>query len=63
MRVFVAGASGAIGEPLIAELLVQGHSMVDMTTSEAKESGEPGSRGGYRRRVRCAGGARTCRFW
>src|SRR5271165_7410252 len=34
MRVFVAGASGAIGEPLIAELLKQGHSVVGMTTSE-----------------------------
>jgi len=36
MRVFVAGASGAIGEPLIAELLNQGHSVVGMTTSEAR---------------------------
>jgi 2-alkyl-3-oxoalkanoate reductase len=33
MRVFVAGASGAIGEPLIAELLKQGHSVVGMSTS------------------------------
>jgi 2-alkyl-3-oxoalkanoate reductase len=36
MRVFVAGASGAIGEPLIAELLKKGHSVVGMTTSEAR---------------------------
>ncbi|WP_213805529.1 NAD(P)-dependent oxidoreductase [Granulicella sp. dw_53] len=36
MRVFVAGASGAIGEPLIAELLKQGHSVVGMTTSETR---------------------------
>src|SRR5580692_4211768 len=36
MRVFVAGASGAIGEPLIAELLERGHSVVGMTTSEAR---------------------------
>ena len=36
MRVFVAGASGAIGEPLIAELLARGHSVVGMTTSEAR---------------------------
>ena len=36
MRVFVAGASGAIGRPLIAELLKQGHSVVGMTTSEAR---------------------------
>jgi uncharacterized protein YbjT (DUF2867 family) len=36
MRVFVAGASGAIGEPLIAELLKRGHSVVGMTTSEER---------------------------
>ena len=36
MRVFVAGGSGAIGEPLIAELLKQGHSVVGMTSSEAR---------------------------
>jgi 2-alkyl-3-oxoalkanoate reductase len=36
MRVFVAGASGAIGEPLIAELLKQGHSVVGMTTNEER---------------------------
>ncbi|MBB5345215.1 NAD-dependent epimerase/dehydratase family protein [Tunturibacter empetritectus] len=36
MRVFVAGASGAIGEPLIAELLKQGHSVVGMTTSATR---------------------------
>ena len=36
MRVFVAGASGAIGEPLIAELLERGHFVVGMTTSEAR---------------------------
>jgi len=36
MRVFVAGASGAIGQPLIAELLNQGHTVVGMTTSEAR---------------------------
>jgi len=36
VRVFVAGASGAIGEPLIAELLERGHSVVGMTTSDAR---------------------------
>ena len=36
MRVFVAGASGAIGEPLVAELLKKGHSVLGMTTSEAR---------------------------
>jgi uncharacterized protein YbjT (DUF2867 family) len=35
MRVFVAGASGAIGEPLIAELVKRGHSVVGMTKREA----------------------------
>lgn len=35
MRVFVAGASGAIGEPLTAALLEHGHSVVGMTTSVA----------------------------
>ncbi len=36
MRVFVAGASGAIGEPLVAELLRKGHSVVGMTASETR---------------------------
>lgn len=36
MRVFVAGASGAIGEPLITELLKRGHSVIAMTTSETR---------------------------
>lgn len=35
MRVFVAGASGAIGQPLIAELVRQGHVVTGMTRSEA----------------------------
>jgi len=36
MRVFVAGASGAIGEPLIAQLLKHGHSVVGMTTNKVR---------------------------
>jgi 2-alkyl-3-oxoalkanoate reductase len=36
MRVFVAGASGAIGEPLITTLLKKGHSVVGMTTNETR---------------------------
>ena len=58
MRVFVAGASGAIGEPLIAELLERGYSVVGMTTSEARAKNLEGSgrRGSDRGRVRCAGG-------
>jgi 2-alkyl-3-oxoalkanoate reductase len=35
MRVFVAGASGAIGRPLIAELIRQGHTVIGMSQSEA----------------------------
>ncbi|GIW73409.1 MAG: dTDP-glucose 4,6-dehydratase [Planctomycetota bacterium] len=33
MRVFVAGASGAIGRPLVARLLMAGHQVVAMTRS------------------------------
>ena len=35
MKVFVAGASGAIGKPLIAELIRKGHRVTGMTQSEA----------------------------
>jgi nucleoside-diphosphate-sugar epimerase len=35
MNVFVAGASGAIGRPLIAQLIRQGHTVTGMTRSEA----------------------------
>jgi nucleoside-diphosphate-sugar epimerase len=35
MKVFVAGASGAIGRPLIAELIRKGHTVTGMTHSEA----------------------------
>jgi nucleoside-diphosphate-sugar epimerase len=35
MKVFVAGASGAIGQPLIAELIRQGHTVTGMSRSEA----------------------------
>jgi nucleoside-diphosphate-sugar epimerase len=35
MKVFVAGASGAIGQPLIAELICKGHTVTGMTHSEA----------------------------
>jgi nucleoside-diphosphate-sugar epimerase len=39
MRVFVAGATGAIGRPLIAELVRQGHAVTGMTRSEAGARG------------------------
>jgi nucleoside-diphosphate-sugar epimerase len=35
MKVFVAGASGAIGQPLIAELIRKGHTVTGMTHSES----------------------------
>jgi nucleoside-diphosphate-sugar epimerase len=35
MKVFVAGASGAIGQPLITELVRHGHTVTGMTRSEA----------------------------
>src|SRR4051812_12610589 len=35
MNIFVAGASGAIGRPLIAELVRRGHSVTGMTRSDA----------------------------
>jgi len=34
MRIFVAGASGAIGQPLVAELVRRGHEVTGMTNSE-----------------------------
>jgi nucleoside-diphosphate-sugar epimerase len=36
MRVFVAGASGAIGRPLIRKLVAAGHDVTGMTRSEAR---------------------------
>lgn len=36
MRIFVAGATGAIGRPLIAQLQAQGHELVALTRSRKK---------------------------
>ncbi|HME87739.1 MAG TPA: NAD(P)-dependent oxidoreductase [Chthoniobacterales bacterium] len=36
MKIFVAGGTGAIGRPLIAELLAQGHALVALTRSSEK---------------------------
>jgi 2-alkyl-3-oxoalkanoate reductase len=52
MRIFVAGASGAIGQPLIAELIRRGHEVTGMTPSRGRGkegrrfggSGRPGER-------------------
>lgn len=34
MNIFVAGASGAIGRPLLAELVRRGHAVTGMTNSD-----------------------------
>ena len=44
MKVFVAGASGAIGRPLIPRLVAAGHEVTGMTRSEAKRPRDPGGR-------------------
>jgi 2-alkyl-3-oxoalkanoate reductase len=36
MKIFVAGGTGAIGRPLIAELLAKGHALVTLTRSREK---------------------------
>jgi nucleoside-diphosphate-sugar epimerase len=36
MKIFIAGGTGAIGHPLIAELLAQGHALVALTRSPEK---------------------------
>jgi nucleoside-diphosphate-sugar epimerase len=36
MKVFVAGASGALGKPVVRELLARGHEVVAMTSTESK---------------------------
>ena len=36
MKIFVAGGTGAIGRPLIAELLAKGHAVVALTRSPEK---------------------------
>ena len=36
MKIFIAGGTGAIGRPLIAELLAKGHAVVALTRSPEK---------------------------
>ena len=38
MRVFVAGASGAIGRPLVRRLIAAGHEVTGMTRREAAKA-------------------------
>jgi nucleoside-diphosphate-sugar epimerase len=49
MRVFVAGATGAIGKQLVPRLVAAGHEVHGMTRSESKL-------GDALRAGRCAGG-------
>ena len=38
MKVFVAGATGAIGQPVVRELVARGHTVVGTTRSESKQA-------------------------
>jgi nucleoside-diphosphate-sugar epimerase len=38
MRVFVAGATGAIGKQLVPRLVAAGHEVMGMTRSESKQA-------------------------
>ena len=60
MKVFVAGASGAIGRPLVRQLSPAGHEVTGMTRREerAEEIRGAGARGGRLRRLRCRGAER-----
>jgi nucleoside-diphosphate-sugar epimerase len=37
MKIFVAGATGALGRPLVAQLVARGHEVTGMTRSESKQ--------------------------
>ena len=54
MRVFVAGANGAVGRRLVPMLVASGHEVTGTTTSETSSRGDPGDgrRAGRRRRPR-----------
>jgi nucleoside-diphosphate-sugar epimerase len=38
VKVFVAGATGAVGKPIVRELIERGHDVVGLTSSESKRS-------------------------
>ena len=46
MRVFIAGASGAIGTRLVPQLIDQGHEVVGTSTSAENAERVRGARGG-----------------
>ena len=37
MKIFVAGATGALGRPLVRQLVAHGHEVTGMTRSESKQ--------------------------
>ena len=57
MKVFVAGASGAIGRPLVRQLVAAGHEVTGMTRREerAAEIRAAGATRGRLRRLRRGG--------
>ena len=42
MRVFLAGASGVIGRPLVPRLSAAGHEVTGMTRSQGQGGADPG---------------------
>ena len=52
MKVFVAGATGALGKQLVPRLVAAGHAVVGMTRSESKRDlSRDGRDAGRRRRA------------
>ena len=68
MKVFLAGATGALGRQLVPQLVARGHEVVGMTRSASKQAllrslgARPvGRRRARRRRGRPGGGVRRAR--
>ena len=67
MKVFVAGATGALGKQLVPMLVANGHHVVGMTRTEAKRdqlrslARSPVADAGCRRRGACRGRGRARR--
>ena len=52
MKVFVAGATGVVGRPLVTELVARGHEVTGMTRSVGKQDLVRGSGRGRSWRMR-----------